>query len=72
MTNSIRLVYTLSDMDTATGSRQREFSFLRGYTSMGARKFFHIPAEVGRFLSKDQVYEITLRPVGTILVMRTG
>ncbi len=59
-------------METLAGSRQGQFSFMRSYTSMGARRVFHIPAAVGRFLRKDQVYEVTLRPVGTIMVMRTG
>ena len=35
------------------------------------RKIVTVPTEVARFLAPDQVYEVTLRPVGTITVART-
>jgi len=32
------------------------------------RLIFTIPPEVSRFISRDQIYEVSLRPVGTMMV----
>ena len=48
------------------------FVFLRKSIrfSPDGRRAFTVPKEVARFLHPDQVYEVSLAPVGTIVVRR--